>query len=46
MGCGDACPIVYGAKNLEWNIPDPKDLKMQEFNKVRDLIHEQIKGLD
>lgn len=46
MGCGDACPIVDGAKNLEWNIPDPKDLKMQEFNEVRDLIHEQIRGLD
>ena len=46
MGCGDACPIVDGAKNLKWNIPDPKDLKTQEFNEVRDLIHEQIKGLD
>lgn len=46
MGCGDACPVVDGAKNLEWNIPDPKDLSMQGFNKVRDLIYDQIRRLD
>ena len=46
MGCGDACPVVDGAKKLEWNIPDPKDLSMQGFNKVRDLIYDQIRRLD
>lgn len=46
MGCGDACPVVEGAKNLEWNIPDPKDLQIQDFNEVRDLIHDEIGGLD
>ena len=46
MGCGDACPVVEGAKNLEWNIPDPKDSQMQDFNKVRDLIHDEIRRLD
>jgi len=46
MGCGDACPVVDGAKNLEWNILDPKDLPMQGFNEVRDLIYDQIRRID
>jgi len=46
MGCGDACPVVDGAKNLEWKIPDPKDLQMKDFNEVRDLIHDEIRRLD
>ena len=46
MGCGDACPVFDGAKNLEWNILDPKDLPMQGFNEVRDLIYDQIRRID
>ena len=46
MRCGDACPVVDGAKNLEWKIPDPKDLQMKDFNEVRDLIHDEIRKLD
>ena len=46
MGCGDAGPVVDGATNLEWNILDPKDLPMQGFNEVRDLIYDQITRID
>ena len=42
MGCGDACPIVDGAKNLEWNIPDPKKYGTKKFNEIRDQIKEKI----
>ena len=42
MGCGDACPIIPGAKILEWSIPDPKFFELKKFNKVRDMIKEKI----
>jgi protein-tyrosine-phosphatase len=49
MGCGDACPLVNAIVNakrrIDWQIPDPRDLPPQEFNQVRDLIGEKVKGL-
>ena len=29
MGCGDECPVIPGARRLEWNIPDPKTFQEQ-----------------
>ena len=43
MGCGDACPLVRATHRLDWNIPDPRDMSEQDFNKVRDLIGEKVK---
>ncbi len=45
MGCGDACPWMPAKKFIDWQIPDPKHMDPAEFNKVRDFIGEQIKGL-
>jgi arsenate reductase (thioredoxin) len=45
MGCGDACPWMPAKKFLDWNIPDPKNMEPAEFNKVRDLIKDNIKEL-
>ena len=42
MGCGDRCPIIPGAKKLEWDIPDPKTFDDIEFDNVRDLIKDKI----
>ena len=42
MGCGDTCPAIPGAKKFEWDIPDPKLLNNEEFDKVRDLIKKKI----
>lgn len=42
MGCGDRCPIIPGAKKLEWDIPDPKTFDNIEFDNVRDLIKDKI----
>jgi protein-tyrosine-phosphatase len=45
MGCGDACPWMPAKKTEDWQIPDPKNMEPAEFNTVRDLIMEKVKGL-
>ena len=45
MGCGDACPWMPAKKFLDWQIPDPRDMNESEFNKVRDLIEQNVKHL-
>jgi arsenate reductase len=45
MGCGDACPWMPAKQFIDWEIPDPKHLEPEAFNKVRDLISEKVKGL-
>jgi protein-tyrosine-phosphatase len=44
MGCGDACPWIPAKKRLDWQIPDPRDMQPEEFNKVRDLIEAKVKA--
>jgi len=45
MGCGDACPWVKAKHREDWNIPDPRNMEPEEFNKVRDLIREKVDEL-
>ncbi|MDB5229990.1 MAG: arsenate reductase ArsC [Chitinophagaceae bacterium] len=45
MGCGDACPWMPAKKFIDWEIPDPKEMEKEEFNKVRDMIGEKVKEL-
>ncbi len=45
MGCGDACPWMPAKRFVDWQIPDPKELPADEFNKVRDLIRSNVKDL-
>lgn len=45
MGCNDACPSVSARQKQEWNIPDPENMDMDEFLKVRDLIEKNVKQL-
>lgn len=45
MGCGDACPWMPAKKFVDWQIPDPKNMEPEDFNKVRDMISEKIKAL-
>ena len=45
MGCGDACPWMPAKQCLDWQIPDPKYMEPDEFNKVRDYISEKVKEL-
>ena len=45
MGCGDACPWIPAKKFIDWEIPDPKNMEPEKFNKVRDFIKNKVKDL-
>jgi protein-tyrosine-phosphatase len=42
MGCGDECPFVRSKRHEDWEIPDPRDIPMDEFSAVRDLIEGKV----
>lgn len=45
MGCQDACPSVRAKNRLDWQIPDPVSMSMEDARKVRDQIVSQVKAL-
>ena len=45
MGCGDACPWMPAKKFIDWDIPDPREMNEEDFNKVRDLIKNKVADL-
>lgn len=45
MGCGDACPWMPAKQHIDWQIPDPRNMEPEEFNKVRDLIADKVNEL-
>ncbi len=45
MGCGDACPSLPAQRRLDWALPDPKHLPLDEFRAVRDEIELRVKAL-
>jgi arsenate reductase len=45
MGCGDECPAVRARYREDWNIPDPKNMTIEEFRTMRDLIEVKVKDL-
>lgn len=45
MGCGDACPSIPADLRVDWGLPDPKRLPLDEFRKVRDEIEARVKEL-
>jgi len=45
MGCGDACPFVPARAKEDWAIPDPKNMPVDDFRKVRDLVESKVKDL-
>jgi arsenate reductase len=45
MGCGDACPWMPAKRFVDWQIPDPKYMERDEFNKVRDMVSDKVKAL-
>jgi len=45
MGCGDACPVVRARERRDWDIPDPKNMDEEAFNRVRDEIERRVLDL-
>jgi arsenate reductase len=45
MGCGDACPVYPGTRYLDWELPDPSGLPVQEVRPIRDEIDRRVRAL-
>jgi arsenate reductase (thioredoxin) len=45
MGCGDACPILPGREYVDWNLPDPAGLCLEEVRELRAVIENRVASL-
>ena len=45
MGCGDACPVFPGKRYLDWDLPDPSGLPVEEVRPIRDEIDGRVRAL-
>ena len=45
MGCGDACPILPGKEYVDWNLPDPAGLCLEEVRELRAVIENRVASL-
>jgi arsenate reductase (thioredoxin) len=42
MGCGDACPVIPGKRYIDWDLPDPKDMRIDQVRELRDDISKRV----
>ncbi len=42
MGCGYECPMINADNREDWGLPDPKHMEPKEFNRVRDIIEQEV----
>ncbi len=42
MGCGDQCPFIPGKRYLDWDLPDPKGLPLDQVRVIRDEIAHRV----
>ncbi len=45
MGCGEACPVVPGARREDWAVEDPKGQPLGRVREIRDEIRERVARL-
>ncbi|HTZ28263.1 MAG TPA: arsenate reductase ArsC [Streptosporangiaceae bacterium] len=45
MGCGDACPVYPGKQYLDWDLPDPAGLALEDVRPIRDEIARRVTAL-
>jgi protein-tyrosine-phosphatase len=45
MGCGDACPVYPGKRYLDWDLPDPAGMPIEQVRSVRNDIRTLVDGL-
>jgi arsenate reductase len=45
MGCGDSCPVIPGKTYVDWELPDPKDLPLEDVRGLRDDIDRRVESL-
>ncbi len=45
MGCGEQCPLVPGAKIIDWDLPDPAGESIAFMREVRDEVEQRVLDL-
>jgi arsenate reductase (thioredoxin) len=45
MGCGNACPVFPGKRYLDWDLPDPAVLPVEQVRPIRDDISHRVEQL-
>lgn len=45
MGCGDTCPVFVGKRYLDWDLPDPAGLPVEQVRPIRDEIFRRVRQL-
>ena len=45
MGCGDVCPVLPGKEYVDWNLPDPAGLCLEEVRELRAVIEDRVSSL-
>jgi arsenate reductase (thioredoxin) len=45
MGCGDACPVYPGKRYLDWDLPDPAGLPLDQVRPIREEIRKRVSEL-
>ena len=43
--CDDACPVVPGKRYIAWQLPDPKNERIEGVREIRDEIDRHVSGL-
>jgi arsenate reductase (thioredoxin) len=45
MGCGDVCPFFPGKRYVDWDLPDPVAMSLEEVRVLRDDIRRRVADL-
>jgi protein-tyrosine-phosphatase len=45
MGCGDECPLIGAVRRDDWQVPDPKNMDVENFRAVRAEIEARVRRL-
>ena len=42
---GDACPVLPGQEYVDWNLPDPAGLGLEEVRELPAVIEQRVASL-
>ena len=45
MGCGDECPYIPGKRYIDWELPDPNGLPIENVRRIREDIDRRVTEL-
>jgi arsenate reductase len=45
LGCGEACPVVPGARVIDWPVSDPKDQAIESVREIRADLEKRVRDL-